>query len=303
MNRIEQQRLEFIDIAKGIGIICVVSGHLVGEGGISFKGSLGLQRLIYRFHMPLFMVISGILLFNSLKGQDSSKQFVNKKINKAIHSLLKPYIFWSAIYFVISDINQSQSVMSWIPYIFLFRGIAPVWFLAALFWAEMTSFLILFIFKTKKIMAVFILLFSATFLFSIQEYPCENIWIEFLIVTIGRNFVCTFFVLLGWYLSNYFRSIKTIKDIVILSGVVLILILSEFLRIEGCNLHLFLLGNIIGFFVFGTAGTFVIIILAKILEISWGGGKIIQKTGTKFTWNNAVTLSSLSFYAIWCLNM
>ena len=37
MNEVKQSRLDFIDIAKGIGIICVAGGHLVGEGGISFE--------------------------------------------------------------------------------------------------------------------------------------------------------------------------------------------------------------------------------------------------------------------------
>ncbi len=40
MNEVKQSRLDFIDIAKGIGIICVAGGHLVGEGGISFEGSV-----------------------------------------------------------------------------------------------------------------------------------------------------------------------------------------------------------------------------------------------------------------------
>jgi fucose 4-O-acetylase-like acetyltransferase len=41
-----------IDIAKGLGIIMVVTAH----AGLPFLG-----QLFYCFHMPLFFVISGML--------------------------------------------------------------------------------------------------------------------------------------------------------------------------------------------------------------------------------------------------
>lgn len=47
------RRSTFIDIAKGIGIILVVLGHLDTNGQIS-------REVIYSFHMPLFFLLSGI---------------------------------------------------------------------------------------------------------------------------------------------------------------------------------------------------------------------------------------------------
>lgn len=49
-----QDRIEWIDVAKGIGIILVIMGH-------TFQ--LDLVSPIYAFHMPLFFFLSG-LLFN-----------------------------------------------------------------------------------------------------------------------------------------------------------------------------------------------------------------------------------------------
>ena len=46
-------RLEWIDVARGIGIIAVVAGH-VWTGG-AFRNAL------YSFHMPLFFLLSGLL--------------------------------------------------------------------------------------------------------------------------------------------------------------------------------------------------------------------------------------------------
>ena len=42
-----QTRVTQLDIAKGIGIILVVFGHLAGRNQIS-------RILVYSFHMPLF---------------------------------------------------------------------------------------------------------------------------------------------------------------------------------------------------------------------------------------------------------
>lgn len=58
-------RLDWIDIAKGVGIILVVVGH-AGRGlmraGLPDPGALlpALDRIIYAFHMPLFFVLAGI---------------------------------------------------------------------------------------------------------------------------------------------------------------------------------------------------------------------------------------------------
>ena len=42
-------RLDWIDIAKGIGIISVLMGHNVSQ----------LKPIIYAFHMPLFFILAG----------------------------------------------------------------------------------------------------------------------------------------------------------------------------------------------------------------------------------------------------
>ena len=57
-----QKRLDYIDIAKGIGIILVVFAHtLVPQirGNSTFAYFLWI--FIYNFHMPLFLFFSGWL--------------------------------------------------------------------------------------------------------------------------------------------------------------------------------------------------------------------------------------------------
>ena len=67
------QKNRYIDFLKGIAILCVIYGHCLQYG----SGSAFLQqelywdniwmKVIYSFHMPLFIAISGYLFFFSLE--------------------------------------------------------------------------------------------------------------------------------------------------------------------------------------------------------------------------------------------
>ena len=74
------KRIEYIDVARGIGILLVVLGHN-DFGYISVFG----HKLIYSFHMPLFFFLSGYFINVSV----SFVEFFKKRFN----SLLKPYLF------------------------------------------------------------------------------------------------------------------------------------------------------------------------------------------------------------------
>lgn len=50
----KKNRMTYLDMAKGIGILLMIVGHTI---------SLGWQKdLIYSFHMPLFFVCSGMTM-------------------------------------------------------------------------------------------------------------------------------------------------------------------------------------------------------------------------------------------------
>jgi len=74
------KRIEYIDIARGIGILLVVLGH----NDFGYISSFG-YKLIYSFHMPLFFFLSGYFLNTSISFLDYFK--------KRFNSLLKPYLF------------------------------------------------------------------------------------------------------------------------------------------------------------------------------------------------------------------
>ena len=73
--------IEF-DILKGLLIVLVVIGHAIST-------DTPLHHTIFWFHMPVFLMISGIFL--------KSKFVFKTEICKKIKRLLIPYIFFSLI--------------------------------------------------------------------------------------------------------------------------------------------------------------------------------------------------------------
>lgn len=94
-RQIDRQRIEWIDLSKGIGIILVILGHMQVP-------SL-LHNFIYIFHMPLFILISGML-------------FKGSKLYKSVKKLLICYFSMSflttLIYYLIFFRSKNLSVKS-----------------------------------------------------------------------------------------------------------------------------------------------------------------------------------------------
>ncbi|HEX2994927.1 MAG TPA: acyltransferase family protein, partial [Anaerolineales bacterium] len=74
------KRIEYLDIARGIGILLVVLGHNDFAALSPF-----FHQVIYSFHIPLFFFLSGYFVDTSLSFFNYSK--------KRFHAVLKPYLF------------------------------------------------------------------------------------------------------------------------------------------------------------------------------------------------------------------
>lgn len=98
MSQIKAKRND-INILYSIGAILAVLGHSHPNAGAGYEGSIFNQILIfiYTFHMPLFFVIAGILLFNSKSLENKSfGLFIKEKALK----LLTPYFVLTAIFLI-----------------------------------------------------------------------------------------------------------------------------------------------------------------------------------------------------------
>ncbi len=88
-----------INVLYSIGAILAVFGHSHPNNWSSFAGTVFYHTIvfIYTFHMPLFFVIAGILLYNSKSIRIKSfSQFIKEKAFK----LLTPYVVLSAIFLI-----------------------------------------------------------------------------------------------------------------------------------------------------------------------------------------------------------
>lgn len=88
----------YIDFLKGIAILCVIYGHCLqyGSGADFLQQELYwdnvVMKIIYSFHMPLFIAISGYLFYYSLE-----KHGARNCICRRVKSLLPICATWALI--------------------------------------------------------------------------------------------------------------------------------------------------------------------------------------------------------------
>ena len=126
----------FLDIAKGLAIILVIIGHVVQGSSENFDNLLWF-RVIYSFHMPLFVFLSGAvaaIAFQPDSVHDGIKTALERaktKIAKAAVRLLLPFVAWCLINQLIY--HHSDSVLSALILAFR-RPDTALWFLLAIFY-------------------------------------------------------------------------------------------------------------------------------------------------------------------------
>ncbi len=84
-----RERLDWIDVARGIGIVAVVAGHVWTRGA--------LRDAVYSFHMPLFFLLSGYL---------SKPQPVVPFALRQLASQMRPYAAFLALLIVADQIIE-----------------------------------------------------------------------------------------------------------------------------------------------------------------------------------------------------
>ena len=61
------KRLQSIDLLKAFTIFLVIMGHVANQWGKESVYSILSDKLIYSFHMPLFLTLSGLFLYKTLE--------------------------------------------------------------------------------------------------------------------------------------------------------------------------------------------------------------------------------------------
>lgn len=137
-----KKRLDYLDMVKGFGIFLVVLGHMEDI-------ATSTRVWISSVHMPLFFIVTGILMAVKNEPDRDYKETVRKKFC----GIIIPYLWFSLSYFIIDigncwiikNIDFRTFIVDTISSL-TFYGQSVLWFLPAIFLASIG-----FIFLKKKL--------------------------------------------------------------------------------------------------------------------------------------------------------
>lgn len=255
-----QKHIQWIDQAKGIGILLVVLGHM----NIPEKLSI----FIFSFHMPLFFIISGMLFNESKYSQDFKRIAVAKG-----STLLWPFLTFtvlaigvnvligntsdnSAMLYILESVKTSLSGMDSVD--------TPLWFLTALFSTEIIFSQILRFRNKKFLVLVVVALFVLGML--------NSYYLHFrMIFNIHIAIVALLFFMIGWfYKKSPLLSVELNKNITFL--IILVgLFITTFFALENIKIDIY--DNNYGVWVYflltSIFGSFSLILLSTTISIKY----------------------------------
>ena len=190
------QRLDYIDMAKGFAIALMVFGHT-----FSTYQNTPIMVWIYSFHMPLFFLTTGILY--GVKEKKRSRQIF--KLKSKIFTLLLPFFVWSTLYqlfisilAILGGAPAKATLLSNMKVVIQLQG-NTMWFLPAMFLS--TFFFLLTVRNRVLNIITSCLLFIAGII--VPEYNCY-------LSAILRAFIGAVFIALGFYGYKFFT--KEVKN-------------------------------------------------------------------------------------------
>ena len=148
MNAVDKKRIEYLDLAKAISIICMVWSHVGTKNSTT-------DLVIHVFHMPIFFIISGWCY----KSNVEFKGFITKKLA----TLIRPYLIYGTLIYltwtmIFSLLNMNERIESFHTFVksilYLNADISPYacvqWFFTALFFSNIIFYFVEKSFKDKK---------------------------------------------------------------------------------------------------------------------------------------------------------
>ena len=239
-----KRRLDYLDLAKGIGILLVTIGHVYGYDANIF------ENWMFSFHMPLFFIVSGCLI--KLKNENISKNTIIKRFK----SLMIPYICFSAIFLIENMFLYNFNIpiiKSYIIQVVFLGGIQALWFLPCLFVAEIL-FLLLNQIKIKGLkITSLILCFIISYYISTVNY---NYTMKFS----SRVLIATGFIWIGYQLFEFINN----KEIPMLNIAIILIINIILFKINGrVDIYNIVFNNLIIFILNATITSYGLIMMSK----------------------------------------
>ena len=254
----KHERIDFVDLTKGICILLVVMSHIGGA-----FDQLDYDSMLSCFSMPLYFFISGIF-FKSYEGLFG---FVIRKINKLIIPFLFFYISSFLLKYIVWKIAPGvfHLPVSWKELLIVFEGHdlirfnPPLWFLIALFNCNILFYFVHFL-RDKHLFAMFIvtLLIGSTGFYLGKQQIVLPVYLD-VAMTALPFYVAGFWIRrYNFFLFPHHRFDKIIPAFISLALVVMYLTATP-LGMRTNNYP----GNIFQVYIAAFAGIFTIMLLCK----------------------------------------
>lgn len=256
------QRIEFIDLAKGICISLVVLLHVFGE----LSG--GFIQLMNLFRMPLYFVLSGLFF----KTYDGLFPFIKKKTNKLLIPFFSTFIFIVLpTTFVLNEFEGKTTTLSNLlwggPGKFNLGIDGAIWFLLCLF-AVNIYFYMIFLLTKRNVVGITILSVICGMSGYVMNYYGFHLpmWTDSALTAMP-------FFLFG-YLSRCYTEVlygSFSKKDVIYAIVSLVVLLSVYMYDEWRGQSIIIYGentfnvSFLSLYIGGVFGTYFVLMIAKYL--------------------------------------
>ena len=298
-----KKRLDYFDIVKGIGVVLVLLGHLQGQDIFQYSPYiLPMCEWIFSFHMPLFFIVSGMLVAYRNDISKDMKGIVSKRFK----GIMVPYYWFSFFYMtvVISAFIKKQILIGtvWLNvwYVFSWYGMNVLWFLPALFMGELLFIWLIKKLDTKKAIPIIViqcaialvcayLLRQGNYNTTIKEGAHQ------FAITVLRPFVVCSFTAIGYYgfrliNRNNAEAPASDNDKIpklqinakeILIAVILMIVGALFVRVNhGVDFRSMVFKNVASYYLCACTSSFGLILLCKNMKAFkilkfWGVNSLI----------------------------
>ena len=178
------ERNKTLDLAKGVAILLVLWGHFIqySSSGTYDYYDDKVFTVIYSFHMPLFALISGYLLFDSIQ-----KRNLVENLKRKILSIGTPLIIWTTIQYFCQKMLEyiltgqyTGSIYGWWTH---FTGMY-LWFLWSILASSTVVIIVMKCVKSRLLWGGLIIAFPILYIF---PNPDMNLFI-YPYVVIGLYF-------------------------------------------------------------------------------------------------------------------
>lgn len=163
------ERIKWIDQTRGLAILLVILGHIIGGlstnvGSYSNFSREILYNIIYAFHMPLIFAISGAVSneerINNIREKKEYFQYLKKCIVNLYGTYLIFAYLFAAVKFFIYQGNEIITIPEILRIPFDYSAWKPGWYLLSLLIIKLLDFAIIKGIKNPKVrLAIWILLF------------------------------------------------------------------------------------------------------------------------------------------------